>query len=144
MNRSSRIALPCPEEAHMLDEMQKTISMAELAKNAERIAKDIETAGTVYRVKRPGHRAMLLMDDAYFEGWKAVIELMQRANWRDEWARSEAELAQGRGRELSEVLAELTGDSAAKPHGRAPARRDAGRRAAKDQRRSPRTKRRTA
>lgn len=48
-------------------------------------------------------------DDAYFEGWKAAIELMQRPNWRDEWARSESELAQGRGRELSEVLTELTG-----------------------------------
>lgn len=83
--------------------------MAKLAKNAERSAQDIETAGTVYRVKRPGHRAMLLMDDAYFEAWKAAIELMQRANWRDEWARSEAELAQGRGRELLEVLTELAG-----------------------------------
>jgi hypothetical protein len=30
--------------------MQKTISMAEVAKNAERIAKDIESAGTVYRI----------------------------------------------------------------------------------------------
>lgn len=128
----------------MLDEMQKTISMAELARNADRIAKDIETAGTVYRVKRPGHRAMLLMDDAYFEGWRAAIELMQRPSWREEWARSELELVQGRGRELSDVLAELNGDRPAKHHRGGSAARNAGRRSAKSRRRSSRPKRRTA
>lgn len=118
--------------------------MADLAKNGERIAKDIETAGTVYRVRRPGHRAMLLMDDSYFDGWKAAIELMQRPNWREEWARSERELAQGRGRMLSEILQELGGASAPEPDGEPAAGRPPRNRGTKSRKRASRPKRRPA
>src|SRR5262245_33823909 len=74
----------------MLEAMEKTISMAQLAKNTEQIAKDIETSGTLYRIKRPGRKTMLLMDKEYFDGWVATLEFMQdHPNWR-------AEIEQGR------------------------------------------------
>jgi PHD/YefM family antitoxin component YafN of YafNO toxin-antitoxin module len=69
----------------MLEAMEKTISMAQLAKNVERIADDIEAAGTVYRIKRPGRRAIVLIDQQYFESRLATLEFMQRhPNWKQE------------------------------------------------------------
>lgn len=66
--------------------MEKTISIAQLAKNPERVADDIET-GTVYRIKHPGRRAMILLDHEVFESRLATLEFMQRhPNWRRELA----------------------------------------------------------
>lgn len=105
----------------MLDDMRKTISMSELAKNAERIAKDIDASGAIYHVKRPGTRGMLLMDAEYFEGWRAAIEMMQRPNWQEEWQQARRELARGEGRRLDEVARELGLDRPAQPRRRKPA-----------------------
>jgi hypothetical protein len=92
----------------MLDEMQKTISMADLAKNAERIAKDIETAGTVYRIRRPGHRPMLLMDQEQLECRIATIEFMARhPNWEQELEEGRREYREGKCVPLDVVIKEL-------------------------------------
>jgi hypothetical protein len=87
--------------------MQKTISMAQLAKNAEVIAKDIETSGTLYRIKRPGRRRLLLVDDQYFERLAATHEFMLRhPNWKQELAQAEREYAAGLYIPLEQVLEE--------------------------------------
>ena len=100
--------LPCPDVTHMLIDMEKTISMAELTRNAERIAKDIETAGTVYRVERPGHRSMLLIDLDYFDGRIAALEFMQmHPNWREEIEEGRREFREGKCIPLDLALREL-------------------------------------
>jgi len=111
--RAQKEPLPCIQPRPMLDEMQKTISMSQLTKHADRIAQDIESRRTVYRIKQPGRAEMLLMARAEYEGWRAVIELMQRPNWQQEWEQSQREFAEGRGRELGEFLAEARRDRAA-------------------------------
>ena len=52
----------------MLDEMQKTISMTDLAKHGERIAKDIASRKTVYRINLSGGKATAI----FREGNKAA------------------------------------------------------------------------
>jgi hypothetical protein len=101
----------------MLDEMKKTISMAQLAKNVERIATDIERTGTVYRIRRPGHRSMLLVDRDYIEGLKVVAELdAMHPRWREEIVEGRREVAQGHGIPIEVALAELgLADPAAHP-----------------------------
>jgi hypothetical protein len=58
------IPLPCSKILPIVDEMpkHKTISMTQLAKQAERIAMDIESSGATYTVKRPDHRAVIVVD----------------------------------------------------------------------------------
>jgi PHD/YefM family antitoxin component YafN of YafNO toxin-antitoxin module len=103
MNR----ALPCSERAHMLDAMEKTISMAQLAKNAEQIARDIETTGTTYRIKRPGRKKLMLIDDRYFERWAAMIELkLLHPNLEEELAQSRRDYEAGLFVPLEQVIAE--------------------------------------
>ena len=128
----------------MLEEMRKTISLAQLAKNPERIARDIDSCGAVYHVKRPGRRDMLLMDEEYFEGWLVAIELMQRPNWREELEQSRRDAEAGRGRDLEEVVKELGLDRPAQQRRRRPAARTARTRSAKDSRRTPRGRGRSA
>jgi hypothetical protein len=92
----------------MLDDMEKTISMSTLAKNTERIAKDIEKAGTVYRIRRPGRRSMLLVDDSYLERWRATCEFIaQHPDWEREMAEADREYAEGKYIPLEVVLKEL-------------------------------------
>lgn len=92
----------------MLDEMQKTISMAELAKNAEQIAKDIETASTVYRIRRPGHRPMVLMDQQQLESRIATAEFKARhPNWEQEIEEGRREYREGKCIPLDVVVEEL-------------------------------------
>jgi PHD/YefM family antitoxin component YafN of YafNO toxin-antitoxin module len=81
----------------MLETMEKkTISMAQLAKNAEQIASDIEASGALYRIKRPGGKTMLLMDKAYFDSWVATLEFMQdHPNWRAELDQAERDYRAG-------------------------------------------------
>ena len=137
--------MPCSKRLSILDEMRKTISMSQLSKNTERIASDIETKGTVYRIKRPGHRAMLLVDDDYFESRLAMLDI-QRAfpNWREAWARSQRELAEGRGRTLDEVARELGLDSPTIKRGRRSTRGASGSRSSKSPSRTSRARRRSA
>lgn len=92
----------------MLIDMQKVISMARLTRDAERIADDIEEAGTVYRIQRRGRRSMLLMDQEYFEGWVATVEFMQlHPNWEQELAEARTDFDEGRCKTLDEVRVEL-------------------------------------
>jgi PHD/YefM family antitoxin component YafN of YafNO toxin-antitoxin module len=124
--------------------MRKTVSMAQLARHMERIANDIEAKGTVYRIKRPGHPTMLLMDDQYFDGWMAVIDIMRMPNWREQWDESNRQIAEGRGRELETIVRELGLDRPTVRNGRGTARRTSVRRNAKGLGRSPRAGRRSA
>jgi PHD/YefM family antitoxin component YafN of YafNO toxin-antitoxin module len=128
----------------MLEEMRKTISLTQLAKDAERIARDIDSSGAVYHVKRPGHRDMLLMDEEYFEGWRVVFELMQRPSWREELEQSRRDFAAGRHRELDEVAKELGLDRPAQPRRRSTAPRAAAASRTKSTRRTSRSRGRTA
>jgi antitoxin YefM len=92
----------------MLDAMdRKTISMARLAKDPETIARDIETSGAIYCIKRRGRPPMLLMNEEYFEGWRVVIELMQQPGWREELEQSRRDFAEGRFRSLDEIEKEF-------------------------------------
>ena len=111
----------------MLEAMEKTISMAQLAKHSERIAADIETAGTVYRIKRPGRKQLLLVDNTYFERWAATMEFIaQHPNWEAELAQAEKDYRDGRYIPLEVVLKELgLEDVATKPARRKTARRSA-------------------
>jgi hypothetical protein len=43
--------------------MEKTISLTRLAKDAERVAREIESAGTMYRIKRPGGKSIVVSRD---------------------------------------------------------------------------------
>jgi PHD/YefM family antitoxin component YafN of YafNO toxin-antitoxin module len=111
----------------MLDDMEKTISMSTLTKDAERIAKDIESRKTLYRVKRTGGSDIVVMDRDQYESWVATVEfLMQHPNWREELAEGDRQLANGECRLLEDVLQEL-GIEVPAPHAprRAPARRAA-------------------
>jgi hypothetical protein len=80
----------------MLEAMEKTISLAQLAKNTEKIARDIEMSGTLYRIKRPGRRRLVLVDDNYFERWKATMEFIaQHPNWEEELEQGRREYEAG-------------------------------------------------
>ena len=116
--------LPCSKPTHMLEAMQrKTISMARLAKDPDRIARDIDSSGAIYSIKRRGERTMLLMNEDYFEGWLSVIELMKQPNWREELEQSRQDFAAGRGRDLEEVVREIGLDRRAQPRRRSAAPR---------------------
>jgi PHD/YefM family antitoxin component YafN of YafNO toxin-antitoxin module len=112
----------------MLLDMQKTISMSTLAKDAERIAKDIETRKTLYRVKRTGGSDMMLMDRDYYESWIATVEFItQHPNWREELAEGDREYAEGKFIPFEDVLKELGLEvPAVQAPRRSPARKSAG------------------
>lgn len=129
----------------MLEDMdRKTISLARLTKDADRIVRDIDSSGTVYSIKRPGGRTMLLMDEEYFDGWRTVAELMQRPNWREELVESRSAFAAGRFRTLDEIERELGLDRPAhsRSRGAAPRTRRTG--ATKGARRTSRARSRSA
>jgi PHD/YefM family antitoxin component YafN of YafNO toxin-antitoxin module len=96
----------------MISSMEKTISVTDLVRNASRIADDIE-AGTIYRVTRGGRGSMVLVDEEYYQGWKAAIEEMQRPGWRAAWERSNRDIAEGKGRDLDAILKDLRLDDSA-------------------------------
>ena len=115
----------------MLEAMRKTISMAELAKHAERIADDINASGAIYCVERRGKAGVMLMDANYYEGWRVAIELMQRPRWREEWAEARRAAERGDGRDLDDVARELGLARADQPGRRKPAPRASATRSAK-------------
>ena len=80
----------------MLESMEKTISMAQLAKNTEKIARDIETSGTLYRIKRPGRKRLVLVDDDYFDRYIATLEFFAlHPNWKEELEQGRREYEAG-------------------------------------------------
>lgn len=91
----------------MLDAMEKTISMAQLAKNTEEIARDIETTGTLYRIKRPGRKRLVLVDDHYLERLAATIEFkLMHPNWKEELAQAKRDYEAGLYIPFEQILAE--------------------------------------
>ena len=106
--------------------MEKIISVTDLARNADSIAREVSTEGTVYRITRGGRGAMVLVDQEYFDGWMAAIEEMQRPDWREVLAETKRDVAAGRMRSLDDYVKErgLEGaQGSAHTSGRKPARR---------------------
>jgi hypothetical protein len=128
----------------MLEEMRKTISLAQLAKHAERIADDIEASGTIYCVKRRGKSGLMLLDAEAYEGWLVAIELMKQPSWREEWATARGAAARGEGRNLEAVAKELDLDRPARLDRRKAASGATTTRRAKGARSPSRARKRTA
>lgn len=105
----------------MLQEMRKNISLADFAKNAERIAQDIDASGTVYCIKRRGKAGIMLVDASQYE----AMQQLQHAHWRERLAQSQRDFAAGRDRDLEEIARELGLDRPAQPRRRSPASRTA-------------------
>jgi hypothetical protein len=126
---------------------QKTISMRQLEKHAERIATDIEASGTVYRITRRGHRPLLMIDSEYIESLIATIDFMTaHPNWKAEMAQSRKDLAEGRCITLDEFLVKYGLDADGRPNKASggAARGHAGRRASKGLRGNSRTRARAS
>jgi PHD/YefM family antitoxin component YafN of YafNO toxin-antitoxin module len=103
-----RRGLPWYPPAPILEEMLKTISMSELTKHAERIAKDIETTGTIYRIKRPGKTKLMLISAQDLQRWQETVEfLAQHPNLQQELAEGDREYRAGEFVPFEDVLREL-------------------------------------
>ena len=102
--------------------MQKIISATDLVRNITRVAEDVESSGTIYRITRGGRGSMLLVDEEYFEGWLAARDEMRRANWKTVYAETGRDIEAGHGRPLDDVAREpgLEGTAHAKGRGAAP------------------------
>jgi hypothetical protein len=82
--------LPCSKILPILDEMPKpkTISMRELLTKAERIATDIDSSGTIYRIKRRGHKTLVLIDECELQLLEESIDFMfENPHWQEEFVR---------------------------------------------------------
>ncbi|HTL32706.1 MAG TPA: hypothetical protein VL326_06265 [Kofleriaceae bacterium] len=81
----------------------KTISMRELSTNAERIATDIDSSGAMYRIKRRGHKTLMLIDEE-------ELPLLQYVDFMFKTPRAQAEFMRlamiGRSRLEQEYLRE--------------------------------------
>jgi len=87
--------------------MERIISVTDLVRNAARIAKEVETEGTIYRITRGGRGSMVLVDEEYFEGWMAALDEMRRPDWREVFEETTRDIAARRGRTLDVVAKEL-------------------------------------
>ena len=105
--------------------MERIISVTDLVRNAARIAKEVETDGTIYRITRGGRGSMVLVDNEYYDGWMAAIDEMRRPDWREVLAEGRSDAAAGRGRSLSVIAKELGLEASPKHKSRTPARRNA-------------------
>lgn len=105
--------------------MERIISVTDLVRNVARIAKDVESEGTVYRITRGGRGSMVLVDNEYFEAWMAAIDEMRRPDWRETLAEGRRDAAAGRGRSLGVIAKELGLEGSPDPKSRTPARRAA-------------------
>ena len=112
-------------------EMQRIISVTDLVRNAARIAEELATEDTVYRITRGGRGSMVLVSEEYFNGWVAAIEEMQRPGWKHELEQARRDAAAGRGRTLDEVAKELGLEDTSRRKRRTPATRPARPRGAK-------------
>lgn len=110
----------CSEYAQ---DMERIISVTDLVRNVARIAREVETEGTVYRITRGGRGSMVLVDNEYFEGWMAAMDEMRRPDWRETLADARRDAASGRGRSLDSVAKELGLERSSDPESRKPARR---------------------
>jgi PHD/YefM family antitoxin component YafN of YafNO toxin-antitoxin module len=109
--------------------MERIISVTDLVRNAARIAEEIETEGTIYKITRNGRGSMVLVDHEYFDAWMHAIDEMRRPDWREVWERTTRDIAAGRGRDLEDIAKELGFDRP--PHtrrGKAAARAPSARR----------------
>jgi PHD/YefM family antitoxin component YafN of YafNO toxin-antitoxin module len=102
---------------------EKLISVATLARNAVRIAKEIKAEGTIYRIKQPGRGNMVLVDAQYFDGWVAALDEMSRPGWREVWDETTRDIAANRGKDLDVVMKELGLGRSPHPTRSKPARR---------------------
>ena len=87
--------------------MEKIISVTDLVRNAASIAREVEAEGTVYRITRGGRGSMVLVDEAYFNGWMAALDEMRRPDWQETYDQPSRDIAAGRGRDLDVVAREL-------------------------------------
>ena len=87
--------------------MERIISVTDLVRNAARIAKDVASEGTIYRITRGGRGSMVLVDEAYFDGWMAALDEMQRPDWRAAWTETSRDIEARRGRDLDVIAKEL-------------------------------------
>jgi hypothetical protein len=110
----------------MLDDMEKTISMAAFVKDPEGIVAAVENGDAMYRIK--GRNAILVDRSSFerMEDWQVFAEfVMHYPDWRKELADVKRELAAGEGRELHEMLRELGLEGQAKSPSRGAAARPA-------------------
>jgi PHD/YefM family antitoxin component YafN of YafNO toxin-antitoxin module len=103
--------------------MERIISVTDLVRNAARIAKEVETEGTVYRITRGGRGSMVLVDNEYFDAWMAAVDEMRRPDWRDVLVEGRRDAASGRGRSLDVIAKELGLEGPSKPKSRSAAGR---------------------
>ena len=105
--------------------MERIISVTDLVRNAARIAREVETEGTIYRITRGGRGSMVLVDQEYFDGWMAALDEMRRPDWKEAWARTSRDIAAGRGRDLDVLSKELGLEDSPRTRRRKPAARTA-------------------
>jgi PHD/YefM family antitoxin component YafN of YafNO toxin-antitoxin module len=87
--------------------MERIISVTDLVRNAARIAREVETEGTVYRITRGGRGSMVLVDEEYFDGWMAALDEMRRPGWQETLAEARRDASEGRGRSLDVIAKEM-------------------------------------
>jgi PHD/YefM family antitoxin component YafN of YafNO toxin-antitoxin module len=128
----------------MLEAMEpKWISMARLAKHAERIVEDISSTGAMYLVTRRGRSGVLLVNEDYFETLRGQLEIATNPKLREQIDQGRRDVAEGRYRTLEEVEKELGLDRPARSQRRRPARRASAARRAKGSARASRARTRT-
>jgi PHD/YefM family antitoxin component YafN of YafNO toxin-antitoxin module len=103
--------------------MERIISVTDLVRNAARIAREIETEGTVYRITRGGRGSMVLVDEEYFDGWMAALDEMRRPGWREALEEARRHVAEGRGRSLDMIAKEMGFEGSTHRQSRKPAAR---------------------
>src|SRR5258705_12952156 len=103
--------------------MEKIISVTDLVRNAARVAEEVESEGTIYRITRGGRGSMVLVDEEYFDGWMAALDEMRRPDWQVAWAEASRDIAARRGRDLDVIAKELRLESTSHATSRKPAAR---------------------
>lgn len=87
--------------------MQRVISMADFVRDADRIAKEVQADKTVYRVRSGKRSGVVVLDEDFYEGWLATIELMRQPNWREVLDRGRRDARAGIGITLQDLIKEL-------------------------------------
>jgi len=100
----------------MLENVEKTISIASLIRNMDRVIRDVGDSKVIYRITRGNRSPMMLVDEEYLRSWLALVEDMQRPDWPSDWQKEERDIAEGRLQELDSVLRALRRDRRAHAH----------------------------